>query len=140
MEEAMFDDYGFIGKKSASAEVNMGPLLDMVFILLIFFVITTNFNRETGIDVTKPTSQSAMSLGQKTILVGISREGTVHIHGRQVTLEGLTGILSREIQQRPDAQVVIVGDEGSTLGRSVEVMDICTRAGVTKVSVSAEQK
>jgi biopolymer transport protein ExbD len=136
----MFDDYGFIGKKSASAEVNMGPLLDMVFILLIFFVITTNFNRETGVDVTKPTAQSATSLGQKTILVGISREGTLHIHGRQVSTETLAGILSREIRQRPDASVVIVGDEGSTLGRSVQVMDICTRAGVAKVSVSAEQK
>jgi biopolymer transport protein ExbD len=136
----MFDDYGFIGKKSASAEVNMGPLLDMVFILLIFFVITTNFNRETGVDVTKPTAQSATSLGQKTILVGISREGTLHIHGRQVSAETLAGILSREIRQRPDASVVIVGDEGSTLGRSVQVMDICTRAGVAKVSVSAEQK
>jgi biopolymer transport protein ExbD len=136
----MFDDYGFIGKKSASAEVNMGPLLDMVFILLIFFVITTNFNRETGVDVTKPTAQSATSLGQKTILVGISREGTLHIHGRQVSAETLAGILSREIRQRPDASVVIVGDEGSTLGRSVQIMDICTRAGVAKVSVSAEQK
>lgn len=136
----MFDDYGFIGKKHTTAEVNMGPLLDMVFILLIFFVITTNFNRETGVDVTKPTSQSAVFLGQKTILVGISREGTLHIHGRQVSGEALSAILTQEIKQRPDASVVIVGDEGSTLGRSVEVMDICTRAGVTKVSVSAELK
>ncbi|NLE01398.1 MAG: biopolymer transporter ExbD [Fibrobacter sp.] len=136
----MFDDYGFIGKRHATAEINMGPLLDMVFILLIFFVITTNFNRETGVDVTKPTSQSAVFLGQKTILVGITREGTLHIHGRQVSGEALFAILAQEIQQRPDASVVIVGDEGSTLGRSVEVMDICTRAGVTKVSVSTELK
>lgn len=136
----MFDDYGLIGKKSATAEVNMGPLLDMVFILLIFFVITSNFNRETGVDVTKPTSQSAVSLGQKTILVGISREGTLHIHGRQVSADALAGILSSEVQQRPDATVVIVGDEGSTLGNTVRVMDICAKAGVSKVSVSAEQK
>ena len=136
----MLDEYGLIGRKSAQAEVNMGPLLDMVFILLIFFVITTNFNRETGVDVTKPSASSAAALGQKTILVGISREGTLHIHGRQVTPEALAGILSREIQQRPDASVVIVGDEGSTLGRSVQVMDICTAAGVAKVSVSAEKK
>jgi len=138
--DMMFDDYGLVARKGAAAEVNMGPLLDMVFILLIFFVITTNFNRETGVDVTRPSSQSAVSLGQKTILVGISREGTIHIHGRQVSSEALLGILSREVQQRPDASVVIVGDEGSTLGRSVHVMDICTRAGVSKVSVSAEQK
>lgn len=136
----MFEDYGFIVKKTASAEVNIGPLLDMVFILLIFFVVTTNFNRETGVDVTKPQSQSAVSLGQKTILVGISREGTIHIHGKQVTNEGLVSILDREIRKRPGASVVIVGDEGSTLGRSVEVMDLCTRSGVKKVSVSADKR
>ena len=136
----MFDEPGFIGKKAASAEVNTGPLLDMVFILLIFFVVTTNFNRETGVDVTKPQSQSAVSLGQKTILVGISREGTVHIHGKQVSPEGLVGILDREVSRRPDVSVVIVGDAGSTLGKSVEVMDICTRAGIKKVSVSAEKQ
>jgi biopolymer transport protein ExbD len=136
----MFDEPGFISKKAANAEVNIGPLLDMVFILLIFFVVTTNFNRETGVDVTKPQSQSAVSLGQKTILVGISREGTIHIHGRQVSPEGLVGILDREASRRPDVSVVIVGDAGSTLGKSVEVMDICTRAGIKKVSVSAEKQ
>jgi biopolymer transport protein ExbD len=136
----MFEDIGFVGKKAATAEVNIGPLLDMVFILLIFFVVTTNFTRETGVDVTKPQSQSAVSLGQKTILVGISREGTIHIHGKQVTPEGLVSILDREVRQRPGASVVIVGDEGSTLGKSVQVMDLCTRAGVSKVSVSAEKR
>ena len=136
----MFDEHGLIGKKAANAEVNIGPLLDMVFILLIFFVVTTNFNRETGVDVTKPSSQSAVLLGEKTILVGVSREGTIHVHGRQVTPEGLLTILGRELSQRPDVSVVIVGDAGSTLGRTIEVMDLCTRAGITQVSVSAEKK
>lgn len=135
----MFEDPGLIGKRAASAEVNIGPLLDMVFILLIFFVVTTNFNRETGIDVTKPQAQSAVSLGSKTILVGISREGTIHIHGKQVTSQGLVSILEREIRQRPAASVVIVGDAGSTLGKAVEVMDLCRRAGVKNVSVSADK-
>jgi biopolymer transport protein ExbD len=79
-------------------------------------------------------------LGQKTILIGISREGTIHIHGKQVTPEGLVSILDREIRQRPAATVVIVGDAGSTLGKTVQVMDLCTRSGVSKVSVSAEKQ
>lgn len=136
----MFEEPGFIGRKAATAEVNIGPLLDMVFILLIFFVVTTNFNRETGIDVTKPQAQSAVSLGQKTILVGISREGTIHIYGKQVSPEGLLSILEREVRQRPGVSVVIVGDKGTTLGRSVEVMDLCTQAGISKVSVSADKQ
>jgi biopolymer transport protein ExbD len=136
----MFEEPGFIGRKAATAEVNIGPLLDMVFILLIFFVVTTNFNRETGIDVTKPQAQSAVSLGQKTILVGISREGTIHLYGKQVSREGLLSILEREVRQRPGVSVVIVGDEGATLGRSVEIMDVCTQAGISKVSVSADKQ
>lgn len=136
----MFEEPGFIGRKAATAEVNIGPLLDMVFILLIFFVVTTNFNRETGIDVTKPQAQSAVSLGQKTILVGISREGTIHLYGKQVSPEGLLSILEREVRQRPGVSVVIVGDEGATLGRSVEIMDVCTQAGISKVSVSADKQ
>ncbi len=136
----MFEEYGFLQKKSSSAEVNMGPLLDMVFILLIFFVITTNFTRQTGVDVNKPKAQSAASQGQKTIMVGITKEGTIHIHGRQVSSDGLIRVLTREVAKRPDATVVIVGDRGATLGRSVEVMDLASRAGVTKVSVAADQE
>ncbi|MFP4521283.1 MAG: ExbD/TolR family protein [Fibrobacterota bacterium] len=136
----MFEQPGFITKKSARAEVNTGPLLDMVFILLIFFVVTTNFTRETGVEVTKPQSKSAGSLGQKTVLIGISREGTIHIHGKQVSAGGLIRILEREVNKRPSVSAVIVGDAGSSLGRSVEVMDICARAGIKKVSVSADKK
>jgi len=136
----MLQNYGFTQKNESSAEVNMAPLLDMVFILLIFFVITTNFNRQTGVEVKKPKASSAVYQGQKTILVGISREGSIHIHGRQVGLEQLTTIISREVTRRPDANVVIVGDRGAVLGRAVEVMDACVVAGVEKVSVAAERK
>ncbi len=136
----MLEDYGLLNKKESTAEINIAPLLDMVFILLIFFVITTNFNRQSGVDVQKPKAQSAIYQGQKTILVGISREGTIHIHGRQVNMEKLTRIVSSEITRRPDANVVIVADRGSLLGRAIEVMDACILAGVQKVSVAADKK
>lgn len=135
----MLEEYGFIEKKESSAEVNIAPLLDMVFILLIFFVITTNFSRQSGVEVQKPKAQSAVYQGQKTILVGISREGSIHIHGRQVNLEKLTRIVASEITRRPTANVVIVADRASMLGRAVEVMDACIVAGVKKVSVAADK-
>jgi biopolymer transport protein ExbD len=135
----MLDEYGFINKNDSSAEINIAPLLDMVFILLIFFVITTNFNRQSGVEVQKPKAQSAVYQGQKTILIGISREGTIHIHGKQVNLDKLTRIVASELVRRPDANVVVVADRGSMLGRAVEVMDACIMAGVKKVSVAAEK-
>lgn len=136
----MLEEYGLLQKKESSAEVNIAPLLDMVFILLIFFVITTNFSRQSGVEVQKPKAQSAVYQGQKTILVGISREGSIHIHGRQVNIDKLTRIITGELARRPDANVVIVADRGSLLGRAVEVMDACVLAGVKKVSVAADKK
>ena len=135
----MLDEYRLIRSRDVAARVEIGPLLDMVFILLIFFVITTNFSRQTGLEVQKPKAQSALYQGQKTILVGVSREGAIHVHGRQVTPDGLSRILAREVARRPDANVVIVGDRQSTLGRTVEIMDVCALAGVSKVSVAAER-
>ena len=135
----MVDDIGLLARRDSPARIDIGPLLDMVFILLIFFVITTNFSRQTGLEVQKPKAQTALYQGQKTILVGISREGTIHVHGRQVNTDGLSRILAREVARRPDANVVIVGDRSSTLGRTVEVMDACVLAGVTRVSVAADK-
>lgn len=134
----MLEEYGFLQKNEASAEVNIAPLLDCVFILLIFFVITTNFNRQSGIDVQKPKAQTAVFQGPKTILVGISREGTVHIHGRQVSMDQLKHVVANELIKLPDANVVIIGDRGSQLGKAVEVMDVCILAGAQKVSLAAD--
>jgi len=134
----MLDDYSFMSKKSGNAEVNVSPLLDMVFILLIFFVITTNFSRETGLDVNKPKASSARYQGNNTLLVGISREGAIYVHGKRVSAEELVVILKREINVRPELKAVIVGDRHSELGMSVKAMDACIRAGVKNVSVAAE--
>jgi biopolymer transport protein ExbD len=136
----MLEQYGLVRYAGSHAEVNIAPLLDMVFILLIFFVITTNFNRQTGLEVKKPKAQSALYQGQKTILIGISREGTIHIHGQQVDIDRLSRILGQEIARRPDAVAVIVADRGSEIGRAVDVMDVCLLSGIGNVSIAADKE
>jgi biopolymer transport protein ExbD len=136
----MFEDYGIIGDDSQAAEVNIGPLIDMVFILLIFFVVTTNFNRQTGVDVSKPKAQSAISQGAKTILVGVTREGTIHVFGRQVTPERLAMIVQQEVAANPETSVVIIADTDAAVGKTVEVMDQCAMAGAQKVSIAADKE
>jgi biopolymer transport protein ExbD len=136
----MFEDYGFIQNNSTSADVNMAPLIDMVFILLIFFVVTTNFNRQTGVDVTKPKAQTAVSQGQKTLLIGITREGTIHVHGRQVSIERLKTLIAQETAKRPDLTVVIIADQDAAIGKAVQVMDQCAIAGAQKVSIAADKE
>lgn len=136
----MFQDYGLVQNNNASADINMGPLIDMVFILLIFFVVTTNFNRQTGVDVTKPKAQTAVSQGQKTLLVGITREGTIHVHGRQISIDRLKTLIGQETAKRPDLTVVIIADQEAAIGKAVQVMDQCALSGAQKVSIAADKE
>ncbi len=135
----LFDNYGLMQQESSVAEVNMAPLIDMVFILLIFFIVTTNFNRQTGVDVTKPKAQTAVSTGQKTLLIGITREGTVHAMGRQVSIDRLKTLVAQEVAKRPDVSVVIIADRDVGTGRTVEVMDQCAQGGALKVAIAADK-
>ncbi len=136
----MFENYRLFDDEENGAEINMGPLIDMVFILLIFFVITTNFTRQTGIDVSKPKARSAVSQGQKVMLVGITREGTLHVFGRQITPDQLKLLVAREVGRQPDMSVVIVADQQAPIGKAVKVMDQCTLAGAAKVSIAADRE
>ncbi len=117
--------------------LDIGPLLDMVFILLIFFVVTTTFTRQTGVEVKKPKASSASRIKDKTVLIAITREGTVHIHEKQVDLPGLQNILKKEKLRRPNVRAVIIADRQSVSGRMVEVIDQCNLAGIGNVSIAA---
>jgi biopolymer transport protein ExbD len=136
----VFENYGLLQGENEIAEVNMSPLVDMVFILLIFFVVTTNFNRQTGVDVSKPKAQSAISVGQKTMLVGLTREGILHVYGRQVSVERFKAMVEQEIERKPDMSIVIVADRDAAIGKAVEIMDQCSQAGAQKVSIAADKE
>ncbi|HMB01101.1 MAG TPA: biopolymer transporter ExbD [Spirochaetota bacterium] len=120
-----------------SSEINVSPLLDMVFILLIFFVVTTTFTRETGVEVNKPKASSAMQIKDKTIKMAVTREGTIHIHEKQVTLQELEKILERERARTPGVRGIIIADEKSETGMVMRVLDKCNNAGLKKTSVAA---
>lgn len=136
----MFEDYTLVEDESQPADVNVSPLIDMVFILLIFFVITTNFNRQTGVDVSKPKAQSATFQGQKTMLIGITREGSIHVFGRQIGIERLKHMVSQEMEKRPDLSVVIIADRKAVIEKAVQVMDQCVLAGAKHVSIAADRE
>lgn len=123
-----------------AAPVDIAPLMDMVFILLIFFIVTSTFTRETGVDVSKPKASSAQDLARESILVGISRQGTVHINETQVSISSLRTILKQMVAEAPDRPVIIVADREAPSGRVVDVLDECNLARVRKVSIAAQQE
>jgi biopolymer transport protein ExbD len=130
----------FIKKRTRRESfIDISPMMDMVFILLIFFIVTSTFTRETGIDVTKPKASSAKELAKESILIGITRQGTVHINETQVNLSSLQTILKQMMAEFPDRPVIIVSDRDAPSGAIVDVLDECNIAKVRKVSISAEE-
>ena len=125
-------------RKQKYMGIDMGPLMDIVFILLIFFVVTSSFTRETGVDVTKPQAQSASQLEKENLLIAITREGTIHINERQVDFASLQDILKQSLAKTPDREAVIIADKGSETGVLVQVIDACNLSGVKKVSIAAQ--
>lgn len=121
-------------------EIAIVNLVDVIFILLIFFIMTTTFSKETGLDITKPSAGSASQLQKESILIGVSKEGVIHLNERQVDLAMLQAILRRELAEDAERAVVIVSDRDANMGAVVDVMDECNTAGVKKVSVAANQE
>ena len=118
------------------AELNIAPLIDMVFILLIFFLVTTSFVKETGIDVNRPTASTAVSQAKATILVGIDAANRIYIDHREVDVRAVHANVERALAENPEGAVV-VADQASSTGTAIRVMDGCRMAGAKNVSLAA---
>ena len=117
--------------------IDISPMMDMTVILRIFFIVTSTFTRETGIEVSKPKASTVKELSKESILIGITRQGTIHINETQVNLSSLQTILKQMMNEAPDRPVVIVSDRDAPSGKIVDVLDECNLAHVRKVSISA---
>lgn len=120
-----------------SPELNMAPLIDMVFILLIFFLVTTSFVKETGIDINRPTASTAVGKEKRSILVGITKDGRIYIDKREIDIRAVRANVERALAENPESQVVIVADKESQTGVVIMAMDGCRLAGANNVSLAA---
>jgi biopolymer transport protein ExbD len=126
-------------RRSRAAELNMAPLLDMVFILLIFFIVTTSFVRESGVDVERPVARTAVSKEKTNLVIGVTEQGIVWIENRPVDIRSVRAHMERFLADTPDGSVVIAADRESRTGVLVEVFDACRQAGVRSISVAARR-
>lgn len=122
------------------AELNMAPLIDMVFILLIFFLVTTTFVKDTGVVIDRPDAASAEELDRQTIVVAIDAGGGLHMQGRPVTALELRALLRQELVLAPDRPVVVLADKDSRHATLVDVLDEARLAGATTIQIAAERK
>ena len=127
-------------RSQEDSDINLTPMLDVVFIMLIFFVVTSSFVKEAGIDVNRPQAATVEVKERGNIMIAITENGQIWIDKRQVDIRALQANIQRLHAENPQGSVVIQADENSKNGLLVQVMDAARLAGVDNVSIAAEPK
>ena len=120
------------------AEIDMTPMLDIVFIMLIFFIVTATFTKESGIDLSRPdTQQQKQKEEKKSIVIQVSGTDRIFIDGRPIDLRAVRANVERMHAQNPDAPAVILAQPGAHNGTLVGVLDAARQAGMFNVSIAS---
>ncbi len=125
-------------QEEEEAAIDMTPMLDIVFIMLIFFIVTTSFVKEAGIDVNKPDASQAQAKPSANIFIAIRANGEVWMDKRMVDVERVGANIERLLAEQPTDIVVIQADKEAKHGVVVKVMDQIKEAGIDKISIAAE--
>jgi len=126
-------------RRTKAVDINMAPLIDMVFILLIFFLVTTSFVRESGVDVQRPKAKSAVTREKINLIIGVTKDGIIYIESHPVDIRSIRARMERFLAETPEGSVIIVADKDSKTGTVIQVLDECRLAGVKNVSVAARK-
>lgn len=118
-------------------EINISPLIDMVFILLIFFIVTTVFVEETGVEVRRPEAASQQALEKESVMIALTAEGNVIYGGREIGVSGVRGVVRRMSLEKP-APVILQADRAVQAELIVRVMDEARLGGAGDISLSTE--
>jgi biopolymer transport protein ExbD len=118
--------------------IDMSPLIDCVFILLIFFIVTTTFVEETGVEVDKPQAASSVQLEKTSILIALTEKGEIVYGGREIGISGVQPLVKRMLQKE-DVPVIIQADAAAESGLLVRIIDEVKLAGAVKVSVATRR-
>ena len=125
------------GALETKAEINMSPLIDMTFLLLIFFMVTAVFVQENGVKVHKPKAATAENLAQENLLITLTKDGSIHYGEREVSPTELPSIVKSV--QGGRLPVVIVADEEAPTGTLVRIIDLCRLGGAVEVNIAANK-
>jgi len=136
----MFQSVRQKNRSKEKAEIKIAPLIDMVFILLIFFIVTTSFVSETGVSVERPAARSAENLESRSILIGIGSLGEIYMSGSRVGLFSLKPLLENKLRNQPNLSVVLVADKATAADLIVRVMDEVRISGVKRIALATEKK
>ena len=120
------------------AEINITPMLDVVFIMLIFFIVTASFVKESGLEVNRPDAPTAVNKENANILVAIGASNEIWINRRRIDPRAVRANIERMHAENPEGAVIIQADKKAFTETLVLVMDSARQAGVFNVSIAAE--
>lgn len=123
---------------SEDSEIDLTPMLDVVFIMLIFFIVTATFVKEIGLDVNSPDkNQNVKDADKQSIVVQITSRDRIRIRGRDIDVRAVRANIERLHAENPDAPVVVQPHPESKTNTMIQVMDSARQAGVYNVSIAA---
>lgn len=123
---------------SSEGGIDMSPMIDCVFILLIFFIVTTTFVEETGVEVDKPQAASSAQLEKTSVLLALTAKGEVVYGGRDIGMSGVRSTVSRMLQ-KDKVPVIVQADAAAPSGLLVRVIDEAKLGGAEKVNVATRK-
>lgn len=125
-------------QQSRASDINVSPLIDIVFILLIFFIVTTVFVEESGVEVLKPQAASAQQLEKRSILIAITSEGQIFHGGQEIGLRGVRGVIKRLLKQE-DMPVIVQADRTVSIDLYANVHDEAALAGAKQINLATKK-
>lgn len=135
----MSDSLNSMMQEEEESQIDLTPMLDVVFIMLIFFIVTSTFVKESGVDVTRPNAETAVVTESNSIQIGITAANQIFMDKRQVDQRAVRANVERGLAENPGASVVIVADADSKTETLIEVMDQSRLAGAASVSVATDE-
>jgi biopolymer transport protein ExbD len=130
----------FRQRKSQEIGVDMSPLIDMVFILLIFFMVSSTFVKDMKLDLNRPGASSASKASSKVIRVYIDKTGDTYVDAQPVKTWAIQGKLRDMLRASAERSVLVVTDDGIEVNKLIEVVDQCRMAGAKDVAVATEKE
>lgn len=118
------------------SEINISPMIDMVFILLIFFIVTTVFVQEPGVEVAREFAVSANDLERNSILIAVTSNGSVYYGGNDIGVAGIRGQIQRHINDSPEMPVIIQADREAPSGVVIRVLEQAKLSRAKHVHIS----
>ena len=125
-------------KPEEEGEINITPMLDIVFIMLIFFIVTTSFVKEPGISVWKPFAETAATKERGNILIAVAHDDRIWMNKNRVELMAIRQMVEAARAENPESSVIIVADQEASTGMVIDLMDQVRVAGVTSIALAAE--